>query len=547
MVSDVVRTIGSAARVARDTSALWNAARSGKLSGQSWAEADAQALVNRIVSEGLRARNAAPDRNLGYWKPFDALHAEAQSLAAELRKPESRYAKVTSGAGLQPYAFGETQLSEITLGFIAQGQRRATSTGWTDLKVDLDTRFCRDDAHVRGLDNVRRSAVYIAPFRVSERTSSTISVLVANAVRASLEKLNNFRSAMGELQSHSMTGYACGELVWQQGVRLRIPVGDKVVTADSELVTSIEPVSQRNFAFDIVTDEPWLCMGPGQYVRVLDQGLQKFVFIRGDGPSTHFVRFRGWGWANSWLSYLAALPIEKLGILVETFGVATPYLQRNDRGIVTDEEAQKALRLLESLGTGRPGVIPGHLGELKHSPVPTNLAPLHAQMIGIIRTEQSKNMLSSTLQIEIGGVGSRAAAEVHENQQIRIEKVDATVTGEAVQGQLCSWLCDVNAEAWAAAFSPYVPGGCTPDDIRAEVPLCEFVITEETPTQRSAVFSAVKAMGFPIDERQVREETRVRAPLPPLKLAEPPVPPQPKPQPIPPKPPVQEQQEEQQE
>lgn len=539
-VTAVVSTISSAAKVAKDAAALWNAARSGRLGSSSWTEADAQALVGRIVQEGLRARNAAPERNLGRWQPFDAFHREATQLSVEMRKPESRYAKVTSGAGIQPYAWGATQLAEITMPFIAQGQRRATSTGWVDLKIDLDTRFCRDDPHVRGLDNVRRSAVYIAPFRVTPRSADPLSILVANAVRASLEKLTNFRSAMGELQSHAMAGFSCAELVWRPGVKLRIPAGNRVVTVESEVVTCLEPVSQRNFAFDIVTDEPWLCMGPGEYVRVVEPSLQKFLYIRGDGPSTHFARFRGWGWANAWLSYLAALPIEKLGILVETFGVATPYLQRNDRGIVTDDEAQRALRLLESLGTGKPGVIPGHLGELKHSPVPTNLAPLHAQMIGIVRTEQSKNMLSSTLQIEIGGVGSRAAAEVHENQQVRIEKVDATVTGEALHSQLCAWLCEVNAEAWAAAFAALIPGGCTPDEIKAEVPFCEFVITDESPTQRSAVFAQVKALGFSLDEAQVREETRVRAPLPPLTLAEPPVrppvqpPPQPRPEPVPP-------------
>lgn len=522
----VVKQVSAAASAARDAYALVGAARQGRQAVTI--EAEAYALVQRMVSAGLAARNysaSATERNLGFWKPFDALHNVNPQLTVDMRSAEARYGKTTSGAGIEPYAFAFGNIAQITPLFIAGTQKRATATGWVDRKVDLDTRYCRDDSHVRGIDNVRRSSMYRAPLRIAPRTkNSTLSILVANAVRASIESIDGFRSALGELAVHGMSGFSCGELVWRQGVQLRVPAGKRQIVVESEIISSIEPVSPRNFAFDLVTDLPYLCLGPGEYIAVRDPDLQKFMFVKGDGPATMQTRFRGWGWANSWLSYLGALPLDKLAIVIETFGVPTPYLQRNDSGMVTDDEAQKALRTLSEIGTGRPAVIPGRMGELKHSPVPTNLAPLHAQMIGIVRSEQSKNILSSTLQTEIGGVGSYAAAGVHEGQETKIEIVDAVVQAEALRSQPFLWLCQVNAKAWATAFAPYIAGGCTPADILNEVPLCEFYIGDESPKERLEVFAAAKVLGVEADPEQIREEARIRAPLPELELLEPPEP-----------------------
>lgn len=531
----VVTQVAAAASAARDAYSLYGSAAQGRQAVT--VEAEARALVQRVVTAGLSARHfsaSAKELNLGHWKPFDALHSVSPRLTAELRSQESRYGKTSSGAGMEPYAFAFGNMAQITPLFIASTQRRATSTGWVDRKIDLDTRFCRDDSHVRGIDNVRRSSMYRAPIRIGPRNkNSALSILVANAVRACVEQMDGFRSSLGELAVHGMTGFSCGELVWRPGVQLRVPAGKRQITVKSEVISSIEPVSPRNFAFDLTTDLPYLCMGPGEYVAVREPGLQKFMFVKGDGPASMLTRFRGWGWANGWLSYLGALPLEKLVIVVETFGVPTPYLQRNDAGMVTDAESEKALQVLAEIGTGRPAVIPGRLGELKHSPVPTNLAPLHAQMIGIVRSEQSKNILSSTLQTEIGGVGSYAAAGVHEGQETKIEIVDAVVQAEALRSQPFRWLCEVNASAWASAFAPYIPGGCTPLDILNELPLVEFYIGDETPKERLEVFTAAKQLGVEADPEQIREEARIRAPLPELELLEPEQPGKPAPLPAP--------------
>lgn len=478
-------------------------------------EADAKAMVQRVVRAGLMARNVAP---VGTWKPFSGNHPESKQAAAVVGQPKAKYDQIFTGVGQDLYAYSFANLSEITLPAIADYHRRATVQGWTDRKADLDSRFVREDSHVRGLDAIRRSRLATAPFRIAPTSSRPLAILVANAVREAFTKIENFHSTCAELGVFGMSGYAVGELIWREDVTLHVPIGrGSVAIPGCEVIRKIAPLPPRAVAFDIVDDSAHLVLGPGSYVPVDDS--DKFLYIRGDGPASLPTRFRGWGWANAWLSYLAALPLERLSIVIETFGIPSVFMERSSSTAATDAENQLALELLEGVGTGKPAVIPRSLGELKHTPVPQGLAPLHAQMLAIVRSEQSKNILSSTLQTEIGGNGSFAAATVHEGQETKIVRLDSVVLCEALTSTL-RHLCRANAERWAAAFSRFVPG-ITPADIVEAAPTCSMTISDETPSQRVEVFTSAKALGVDLDLEQVREELQLRAPLPALTFGDP--------------------------
>jgi hypothetical protein len=133
------------------------------------------------------------------------------------------------------------------------------------------------------------------------------------------------------------------------------------------------------------------------------------------------------------------------------------------------------------------------------------------------RSEQSKNILSSTLQTEIGGNGSFAAATVHEGQETKIVRLDSVVLCEALTRTL-RHIAAANAERWAAAFSRFVP--CTPADIVEAAPFCSMTVSDETPSQRVEVFTKAKALGVELDLDQVREELQLRAPMPSLSFSD---------------------------
>jgi hypothetical protein len=475
-------------------------------------KAQAQNVVNNIVAAGLRSRSApvAPnEKPLGWWKSFDATHHIDPSLQAAMRSAEAKRNKTTSGAGIEPPAWAP--YPEIDLPWINYAQRRAYVTGWTDRKCDIDSRYLMLDSHLQATHGIRKAATRKYRFVIRPRSSTPLGLLVANAVRASWSHCDGFMSSMGELAVQAATGYSTGELIWKD-TRLSVSIGKKRIAVDSEVICSIEQVYPRNIGFDIVDDRAYLCIGPGRYIDVAEHGLQKFLFIKADGAGP--TRYRGYGWANAWLSYLGGLSLERFGIVVETFGVATPYLERSQEGYLSDEEHAHALEILSNVGTGKPEVIPSRYGTLEHSPVPAGLAPLHAQMLSVVKGEQSKLVLSSTLQMETDGIGSNALGLIHQDQQTDIQRIDCGLYSEAITSQPFRFLVEANCIRWASAFSRYIPGGCTPMDIIGECPTCEWVITEEAPAQRLAVFQGAKALGIEADPEQMREELRVREALP---------------------------------
>lgn len=522
-VISIVRNITTAATAAQRAYRLTQAAP--RLSPVRL-EAEAVGIVQGIVRAGMQIRSApvAPrEKNLGAWRPFNALHSVNESVQAALRDADARRSKTTSGAGIVPTAFAP--YPEIHLGSIAAAHRRADVQGWCDNKSDISLRLLRGDSHLQGVDRIRRSATYRAPFRIRPKSSSPVDVLTADAVRASWDGCDGFISSMGEAGVSGSQGFALQELVWRDAV-ISVPVGGgRFERIPTEIVASLEPVYNRNAAFDVVDDRAFVCMGAGSYVDAQEPDLQKFCLFRGhgDGPT----RYRGYGWATDWLSYLAQMSLEKWSCVIETWGLSSPVLLVDEDGNASGDAIDRAIAALERIGTGKPAVISSRAGKLDYTPVPSGLAPMHAQILGFLNAERSKAVLSATLQVESSqsGVGSFAMANTHLSQQTDTQRIDAVQRAEALRAQPFRWLCEVNAERWAAAFSRHVSGGVTPAEVATAVPMAEWVINDETPSQRLAVFQGVKNLGFAVEEEQVRDELGVRAPL--GNVAEPPKPEQP--------------------
>jgi hypothetical protein len=485
----------------------------------------AQSMVDAMLRAGQGMRSV-PDFNLGSYNQATAAYLPTKAATSRaMHSIDARYARVTSGAGAVPAAW-EPQ-PEIVIPMIAQAHRRCYTTGYADSKAALDARQLQLDSHCQGLDRIRRSATYKAPFRINPAGSNPIQILTRNAVKAAWATMDGFKASVGELGIQALTGFSCAELVWARR-NITIPVGKRSVTVESDVIQSMQSVAPRVFAFDTSgTDHPYLVLGHDNYYNIADDTewlgdeyfvspygeSQKFMFIRamGDGDA----RFRGVGWANAWLSMLGNSSLEAMGTLVAVFGQVVPYLQFDSDEFMSNTDYAIAEQVIATMGTGKGVVIPKRLGTIDHSPTPTNIAPIHREMLSIVKGEQSKLWLSSTLQMETDGIGSNALGQVHRGQQSDVQNIDASLYAEAIRTQPFRYLVQANAEVWAAAFSRFVPGSCTPQQVIDACPTCEWIISDETPSQRLAVFSAAKTqLGLSIDEDQVREELGVRAPLP---------------------------------
>lgn len=438
----------------------------------------------------------------------------------------AEYSRVTSAAGWTP--LGTEPLPELSPMYIGSVHGRTDRTGWCDNLDDLTRRCLRYDEHLQSVDRIRRTAVFDAPVRVKPCNSTQLAVLVANAVRAIVDDVDGFTSTLGELGYANASGFAVSEIVYRPR-RIRVAIDARTaVTIDAKCIASMEPVSNHNVVFDIVSDRPYLRMGTAGMIdlqRAVDgRSLRKFVVHKGfgDGPT----RSRGYQYAAHYLTQLTGMTVGKWAVILSTYGLSTPYFSF-DEGYGADllpEDVAEAEDTLSDLGKGVGRILRGAWGEVKTTPVPTGMYDLHQAILGYLNSQKSKLVVSNTLTQEMGGQGSYNASSTHSDQQLATQRMDAAMLSETLRTQLVRFLVDKNAEAFARAFSPYIVGGCTPADVRACAPR---ILVEVNPKlsqpERLKMFLDVRGAGIEIDPDQLREETGIRpAANPTLAAEEPP-------------------------
>jgi len=438
----------------------------------------------------------------------------------------AEYTRVTSAAGWTP--IGTEPLPALTPMNIGSVHARADRTGWCDTLDDLTRRCLRYDEHLQSVDRIRRTAVFDAPVRVKPCNSTQLAVLVATAVRAIIDDIDGFASTLGELGYANASGFAISEIVYRPR-RIRVAIDSRTaVTIDAKCVASMEPVSNRNAVFDIVSDRPYLRMGTAGTIdlqRALDgRPLRKFVVHKGfgDGPT----RSRGYQYAAHYLTQLTGMTVGKWSVILSTYGISTPYFSFDEESgaDLLPEDITEAEDTLADLGNGVGRILRGAWGEVKTTPVPAGMYDLHQAILGYLNSQKSKLVVSNTLTQELGGQGSYNASSTHSDQQLATQRMDAAMMSETLRTQLVRFLVDKNAEAFARAFSTYIVGGCTPADVRACSPR---IVVEVNPKlsqpERLKMFLDVKGAGIEIDPDQLREETGIRpAANPTLATEEPP-------------------------
>lgn len=479
----------------------------------------AHSAIRDVLKVGDQLRSAADTPNdlpnagqSSAWKGYSYFLNKDEKQQALISSLAARYDRVSAAAGWIPAS--QAPHGEMTLPAIAQAQSKCERTGIADTKADLDYRIIKYDSHFIAADRIRRSAAFQCQPILKPKNSTALAALVCNATRAALDEIDGYTSSLGEAGISNVHGSAVQEAVWKP-IRLRVVVDSRTaVSVDSEVVSSLEPVHARNVAWDVVNDRAYLRMGLGYVDPLLGidgKPLRKFVIHRGYGDGQ--ARQRGYGYCGHYLSYLTGLSIEQLGTVLATYGVATPYLMIPE-GEVQGEELDQADSFLRNLGKGKPSYLSNKWGELKQTETPAGVTPLHSAMLAFLSAQKSLLVISNTLSIDMGNnVGSYGASSTHENQTLATQRIDMSLIAGTHRQQLLKYIVEVNARAWAWAFSPYVPGGCCPADIVACVPQMEIPVKPELSLpERLAMFIAAKGAGFEVDPDQVSRECNLDRP-----------------------------------
>lgn len=441
--------------------------------------------------------------------------------------PDARRGRATAYTGPSPQAYA--QYPEITIPYIAQVHTHVQRNGYMWDKADLDARVLREHEHCQPADRSRRAWIFSAPMRLRPRNETRLALLVRNAVQAVIDDIDGFDSSVCETQVANMSGASLTEIVYRPRP-LRVVVDRKRATVvESECVASLEAIPLRSTAYDIETDRIYLNQGGWGWIDPFvdpytGRELRKVIYHKayGDGPA----RLRGYGFAAHHMHWISKLGWEKLGTVAETYGAQTPYLQpRNDEQI-TDEDYAQGEQALADLGKAIPVILSDKLGEIKLTPIPTAITPIHQALIGMANTGLSKLITGQTLLMEMGGVGSYNAGDNHADQQEAVQRIDAKLTAGTLNSQLIRYIVELNAVAWALAFARYCEGEpCTPDAIRQCVPWIGWDVSRKlTKVERLKMFIDAAGAGLLIDTDQVYEECAFRPALSPetaLRAAQP--------------------------
>lgn len=479
---------------------------------------DVRGGLHAIIARGEELRGAAAPRPVPGagmdWNQFKPpVDARQQSI---LSSPDARRGRVFARPGPVPSSLAPR--AKTTLDYISQTHRRLDVTGFVDRKIDLDLRLLRRDSHYKSVDRIRRTWAYAAPFRLKPANASPLAHLVCNATQAAIDQLDAFDRSTAERQTATGSGFSLGECIWTPR-RLFIPVSaNTTIVVPSETVSSVETINGRHAAFDIVTDDLYIDQGGNNYVDPLRDELgrdtRKVVYHKTLGDEQ--ARQNGFHFAGSYLCYSKGLSLDKWLVVIETHGAVTPYLERPDDVYDTDESIDEAEQALADHGKGIPTMLPKGWGPFQYSQTPTGVIPMHQAILGYLNSEQSKLVVSNTLTQEMGGVGSYNASSTHQDQQEATQRMDARDTALTYRAQLLRYIVDENAEVWARAFAPYVPGGCSPEDVKECVPLCFWDLERKlSRPERLKMFIDAKAGGLLIDATQGYDECGFRRAMSP--------------------------------
>lgn len=481
---------------------------------------DAAAVASTTIAAAKKyvaAKRAAPViAEAGNGQDYAAYHPISRSQQRLVSSPDALRGRVFQKAGTTPFE----RHPEITLAEIASIHREIDNQGRCERLADLNSRILREDAHTQAVDRIRR-AIFRYPLLWKPRNKTTLARLCQLAVQSVIEDIDGFQRTSGELLIANSGGFGAAEIIWKDK-KIRIPTG-KTTSLNVPVFapTELHGIKNRWFSWDIQTDEPFIDQGSRNYVSATrdpetGSDMHKVLLHIGQGDAGQSARHRGYQYANALLFALKGLGVEKWATLIEVCSVPTVYAQMpSPNKQPTPEAIDEAVLIMEDIGKGRPNIL-GPEFEISVSPIPSANA-LHPGLIGYIETAQSKLINSSTLTIEVNGVGSYAAAETHADGQEAVQQIDADLECETYRTGLARSILTLNAEGFAKAFAPYVEGGCTPDDIRDCVPSCYREIRRETTqAQRMSVFLMAKNAGFAVSQDQVAEEMQLRTEMPEL-------------------------------
>lgn len=487
-------------------------------------EAQLLAAAQRIVASTLgradqvrSATGAAPESvaGAGWMLSVPDLLRTDEEQQKIWGSEEALYGRASTAYGPTPPALTTLSATDLTVERLAFIHREVDQQGLLTRKADLDFELLRRDGHLYNVHRQLTSTVYKTPLQLKPRTPDDprgISQGTCNFVRKVVDDIPAFNKAEEDLLLATPFGFSAEEIIWKTPRPITFPVGPgKYKTAqDAKGIAGLEWVHNRDFRWHWIERRFLIDTGGARYIDPFTnpdgEPTRKLIMHEGYGPGDPHQR--GYMFPASFLSMFKSQSLGRWLVMLELFGIATPYMQLEAEGYISEEDKAAAIDFVCNIGRGIPAVLTKKMGEVKITETPQgiNAQGQHAAILGWINAELSKLGAGQTLTMEIGGTGSYGAAGVHADSKEEVQLIIIRQEAETIEHQLVRYIVEENAEALARAL------GCSPADVLAEVPHAFRVIDRriDPPARLKMFIDGRKELGLNIDPEQVAEECNFR-------------------------------------
>jgi len=459
------------------------------------------ATLDRVemLRRGLAAGGQAPPVVPGAgWSPgLDPVlrdDAEQQRIWGSV---EAKYGRASTTYGITPQAYPTFSSTELTLERIAQIHHEADAQGFLHRKADMDFYVNRSSSQIQMAHRQRIAPLYRSRLEVAPADRSPLAWAVAAFVRKVFDRIPALQKAEEDLSSAAAHGYSGLEVVYSTPQDLPVAVSTRrtVSVRGVRGVASLEWVHPRAFRWHPIKRFMAMDAGGGRFINPFENPdkspTRKLIFHATSGQGDPHQR--GYDWAATPLVMLGKQSLSRWAVMLEFFGISTPYMVWGEEGDAGQEDISAALAFLAAVGQGRPAFLPKKLaGGLKFTETPTGVDARgqHAAILGYVAAELSKLVMSQTLSAEAGGSGSYALANVQGDSKEEVQVIDATLESDTMTHQLVVFIVEENLPQLCRAFS------ASPDQIRAVFPRAYRAVDRRMdPTARLKLYLDYEGQG----------------------------------------------------
>lgn len=325
------------------------------------------------------------------------------------------------------------------------------------------------DCHAFAVLQKRKLAIIAREWEVLPATTSRQDKKVAELVTEQLKNIKIDQVCLKMLDA-TLKGYSVGEIIW--------------ATDGAEIVAErIKVKPQRRFAFD-ENMAPRLLTIANQ-VTGEELPPRKFIVHRYGDKDDDNPYGLGLGHKLFWPVFFKRQDISFWLQFVDKFAGPTAMGEYPSGTSQSDQE--KLLQSLGSISSEAAIIVPQGMMVKFLEAARSGSIDTYERLARYMDEQISECVLGETLSTNIGGVGSQAAAQTHNNVRLELAKGDADLLSDTINETLIRWIVELN-----------MPGANPPKFWR------DFEEEEDLKT-RSEMDKNLNDMGFEADEKYIND------------------------------------------